>query len=63
MLQDLHTPDETSTSTFRTLLSLRKDHQRRNSVAAVAPEFRLTNEVGITGDVRQEPLSFNLDEK
>ncbi len=36
VLQDLHTPDETSTSTFRTLLSLRKDHQRRNSVAAVA---------------------------
>jgi hypothetical protein len=27
------------------------------------PDFRLTNEVGITGDVRKEPLSFNLDDK
>jgi hypothetical protein len=29
----------------------------------LTPEFRLTNEVGITGDVRQEPLSFDLDDK
>ncbi len=29
----------------------------------LTPEFRLKNEVGITGDVRQEPLSFELDDK
>ncbi len=29
----------------------------------LTPEFRLTNKVGITGDVLQEPLSFDLDDK
>ena len=29
----------------------------------LTPEFRLTNEVGITGDVRQEPLSFDRYDK
>jgi hypothetical protein len=29
----------------------------------VTPEFRVTKEVGITGDVRQEPLSFDLNDK
>jgi hypothetical protein len=29
----------------------------------LTPEFRLTNQVGIAGDVRQEPLSFDLDNK
>jgi hypothetical protein len=29
----------------------------------LTPEFRLTNEVGITDDVRQKRLSFDLDDK